>query len=202
MLRRALGKARLNSGARPLKISYRIVMPIYHRVPANLEGKYLQPLNRLKASNPRVYAEAIKKYKGREGVLSQRVPNLDCLWNDVLHCSPIHPSLVCNELNRRGIRIEQSRWFEIDPEQHGFSSLNTSIFLHPVREFGDFEQRDEDFAEFSLESLDLYRELPQATSKYFEECARDGENPLIFLWVPHVLFRGELKISSLKVIEV
>ena len=177
-------------------------MPIYHSIPPKLTGQFLQPLNRMKESNPELYSEFVEKYRGREFVLKQRVVNLDCLWNDVLHFSPVHPKFTKQALINCGIPTQVTRWFEIEPDAHGFNSSNTSIFLHPVREYGDFTDRAEDFVEYSSDKLSQYTALPQATLKHYEECKRDGKRPLLFCWVPHILHRGQLEISKLQIIEV
>lgn len=65
---------------------------LYHKVPPDFVGPILYPLNRLKQRLPDVYARQVKKYQGREAVLKRRIPHLNCLWNDVLHFSPVHPT--------------------------------------------------------------------------------------------------------------
>ena len=45
---------------------------LYHRVPENLIGETLYPLNELKTLYPDVYAEHVKKYEGREEKMDRR----------------------------------------------------------------------------------------------------------------------------------
>ncbi len=75
-------------------------MFVYHRVPDSLAGEFLCPLNMLRDTQPELYAQHIRKYEGREFVLSQTVPNLGCLWNDVLHFSPVHPKLIVEAMSK------------------------------------------------------------------------------------------------------
>ena len=42
---------------------------IYHRRAPDFAGERLLPLNRLKGPHPGLYAEAVKKYSGREWLL-------------------------------------------------------------------------------------------------------------------------------------
>ncbi|HVC08915.1 MAG TPA: hypothetical protein VNH15_03135 [Elusimicrobiota bacterium] len=57
-------------------------------------GKVLYPLNRLEAVYPDAAAKARAKYESREHLMAVRLPILDCLWNDVLHLSPLHPAKI------------------------------------------------------------------------------------------------------------
>ena len=75
---------------------------LYHRVPENMRGTTLYPLNQLRDAHPDVYAEAIKKYENRERVMRQVVIPFGCAWNDVLHFSPVHPSFAKSELQKYG----------------------------------------------------------------------------------------------------
>lgn len=47
---------------------------VYHRVPENLRGTVLYPLNMLKDVFPDIYTETVRKYEGREHVLETRIP--------------------------------------------------------------------------------------------------------------------------------
>lgn len=65
-------------------------MYVYHFKRKNMVGSKLIPLNKLKNIYPDIYKEHVKKYVGREKLLTKNIPLLDCLWNDVLHLSPIN----------------------------------------------------------------------------------------------------------------
>lgn len=77
---------------------------IYHMVPQNLTGEVLYPLNVLRTHLPEIYDAQVKKYSGREGVMAHKVPILECLWNDVLHFSPVHPSKIRDAIADAGWR--------------------------------------------------------------------------------------------------
>ncbi len=67
---------------------------LYHRVPPHMEGTILYPLNQLKDIHPKLYAQEVKKYEGRERLLLAEVQPLHCLWNDVLHMTAVSPDEV------------------------------------------------------------------------------------------------------------
>lgn len=173
---------------------------IYHAVPEQLEGPALRPLNALRSSNPDLYSKYLEKYRGREFVMQEKVFNLNCLWNDVLHFSPVHPTLVRKALADAGHKIKPRRWFVIDPERCGFTATNASIFKHSPRELGDNEGIESEFVPFSVNSLSEYCSIPEATIDYYQYCKQEGLSPLLFCWIPHVLFRGDIEIAALEII--
>ena len=67
---------------------------IYHKVPADMSGNILYPLNVMEKINPEIYEKAVKKYEGREYLMREVIPWLNCLWNDVLHFSIVHPTKI------------------------------------------------------------------------------------------------------------
>src|SRR5262245_12566503 len=66
---------------------------VYHRLP-KMHGKTLFPLNRMPDELADLRSAATKKYSWRVEVMSGKLPLLNCLWNDVLHFSPLHPNLL------------------------------------------------------------------------------------------------------------
>lgn len=75
---------------------------LYHWVPKDLQGDTLFPLNTLKEKYPDLYKKEASKYVGREQIMQDVLPILNCLWNDVLHFSAVHPSLVKEALFESG----------------------------------------------------------------------------------------------------
>lgn len=61
-------------------------------VSPDMVGDVLRPLNVLRETHPDLYPTKAAKYAGREWVMDQRIPTLDCKWNDVLQFSPIEPA--------------------------------------------------------------------------------------------------------------
>ncbi len=75
---------------------------LYHWVPDDMIGDTLYPLNILKHTHPDLYTKKVSKYIGREKVMDQIIPILDCLWNDVLHFTAVHPKDVKDALIKAG----------------------------------------------------------------------------------------------------
>jgi hypothetical protein len=175
---------------------------VYHWVPADLEGHILYPLNQLKNLYPFLYVTKAAKYQNREAVMQARLPLLDCLWNDVLHFSPVHPSKVQEALAEAGFERKLRRYYEVDPLAKGFNATNAVIFLHQRLKPENFQLQEADFRAFHAEELSSLGEFPTATLAYYREMFEQGKRPLVYLYVPHILYLGSLDIRDVKVIEV
>lgn len=167
-----------------------------------MEGSILYPLNQLRGKYPAVYARALRRYTGRESLLEERIPLLDCLWNDVIHFSPVHPQKVASAYRRAGGSWIRKTWLEIDLASAGFDSSNTVIFLHQPKQFGEMGLHAEDFLLFQVESMATMCELPHETVEHYEESFRQNRRPFLFLWVPHVLHKGTVDIANFRQIEI
>jgi hypothetical protein len=172
-------------------------MFVYHRRSSRFTGNVLHPLNVLRQLEPEIAAREIKKYEGREQLLEARVPPLDCLWNDVIHCSPVHPKLILGAMREIGFEIPTVKYFEIPVEHLGVSQ--TIIFCSRI---GQRQHSLDQYLEFNEINLDACQELPDATRIYYQSCRDEARLPLTFAGVPHVLFRGSIDVTGIGVIEI
>ena len=174
------------------------VTSVYHVLPERMVGSVLYPLNELRDRDPATFERARAKYEGREQVMELRVPLLDCLWNDVLHLSPVHPGEIVNALQAVGFTPDRRRFLEVDAGR--LEPSRTVLFLNST----DREHRfDEDqWKWFDSRAVAQHARLPQATRDYYAACARDSTRPFLFAHAPHVLFRGSLDVKGLTVLEV
>jgi hypothetical protein len=174
---------------------------VYHWVPADLMGHILYPLNELKSVYPSLYVTKAAGYRNREAVMQARLPLLDCLWNDVLHFSPVHPSKIQQALAEAGFARKLRRYYEVDPLAKGFDATNTVIFLHGRVKLENFQLEEADFRRFTPAELSSVGDIPEATLAYYREMYEQGKRPLVYLYVPHVLYQGRLDIRDVRVIE-
>ena len=170
---------------------------LYHRVPNNLTGKYIMPLNELRKVYPKVYDEEIKKYEGRESLLKIKIPILNCLWNDVLHMTAVHPDKVKLALKDSGYLMKKSEWFKINPNL--LDEENMIVYLYKSRLFNS---KSSEFVPLRTNDLQKYSSIGTKTKEDFREEISHGRKPLLFHFVPHILYKGKIKISDLEVIEV
>lgn len=166
--------------------------PVYHRVPKGLRGDTLYPLNKLKEIYPDLYEEHSKKYVGREELLTRRIPKLNCLWNDLLMFSPVHPELIEAALESSGHERKRQTWFEFDANR--LEPHLTLLTVEYDRDLDDYSAPEEHFEWFEPEALEKHRNVPPLTLRYYRETK--GEAPLLFFRIPHILYLGSIPIDS------
>lgn len=161
-----------------------------------MQGDVLFPLNALKKTHPDLYKKQASKYVGREQIMQYRLPVLNCLWNDVLHFSPVHPSEVKQALIEAGRKKPfDVEFFEIDP--HLLNPENTIVYLYKDSSIID-KTEENNFVKYNPEDIAQYSVLPKETKDYYKEMLSQGKNPLLFHRVPHILFKGSLNTLKIK----
>lgn len=172
---------------------------LYHRVPKNLTGHTLYPLNQLKEIHPDLYTDQVAKYAHRTALLKRTIPILDCLWNDVLHFSAIAPATLKNTLQVAGMGDKTFPAYQIDPTVldpnrtiiYTYQSLNRTPDI--------FEA---ECIPFSLDALADCTHIPEGTQTYYKEEFLAGRKPLLFHGIPHILYKGTLDVTDLPIITV
>ena len=169
---------------------------LYHWVPNDMQGDTLFPLNVLKETHPDLYEREASKYAGRENIMLHQIPFLDCLWNDVLHFSAIHPSVVKDALLEAGDRAPfDVEFFEVDP--HLLNPENTIVYLYKHRDMSGKLEED-NFTKYNPDDIAIYSDMPDETKQYYKEMLSEGKNPLLFHRVPHILYKGSLDTSNIR----
>ncbi|MEM7031811.1 MAG: hypothetical protein AAF629_19815 [Chloroflexota bacterium] len=173
---------------------------IYHIVPHNLTGSTLYPLNQLAELYPDIYAHHVKKYDGREDLTKQRIPVFNCLWNDVLQCSPVPPDQLQQAFREAGFHKFPKRWFRLDPQALGFNSHNTVIFHPKHRELGDFSIQPQQISPFSRQAVKELIHIPPAMMTHLHQSDPQGRRPLLFRYIPHIFHLGIIDIKAVPII--
>lgn len=179
---------------------------IYHRVPENMTGDRLIPLNLLKDIYPDIYFEQIKKYAGREVIMRQTIPTLNCLWNDVLHLSAIHPNKINQALREIGFKVKKNlHYYEIDANL--LEPENTTIFLDyhnnkdGTKKLGEL-MVPENFVVYDPENLEEYSTVPEETKSYYKRCFFNKTRVLSYQLTAHILYQGSINIKNVRIITI
>jgi hypothetical protein len=166
---------------------------VYHLVPPDLRGTVLYPLNQLKTIHPEIAAKQMAKYAGRVHVLQQRVPTLDCMWNDVLMFSPVHPAALKAAMEEAGHVRFPRRWFEINAQR--FTRDNTALYLP-----GETPEEAQ-IMPYEPGCLADYAHVSEAQKRFYRR-VEPGKPVLLFGGTPHVLYKGSLHIDQARVLEI
>ena len=160
-----------------------------------MEGTELIPLNAMFAKRPDLHAKYLEKYKDREEILERKIPLLDCLWNDVVQLLPLHPGQLFELQMQLGLidKLPPYRYFAIDSTQ-----------LDPDKTVVYFKTApgDENVTVKWLADVDtaMLQSVPDATKNYYESMVGTGEPVFNYQFVPHIVYRGTIDVSSVDVI--
>lgn len=164
---------------------------LYHKVPEGMLGNILYPLNQLKHIDPALYEKQKSKYIGREQVMLQNIPILNCLWNDVLHFTAIHPSEITKAL-KDGRKV---KYYQINALE--FDSNKAVVYLYSKPGVPDAEE----FIPFDPDQVSKFSKISQQTLNYYNEMLLMNKKPLLYHLSPHILFKGSIDISLSTIIE-
>lgn len=165
----------------------------------------LYPLNSLKSKFPDIYEKELSKYIGREHITQQRIPLFDnCLWNDVIFLTALHPQKLFDERRRAGWgSIKPRQYLKINPRTLDPAKLGVFLFKVKGEDVSSLLEAN-DFAAYSYDELKTYAVVSQATKDYFK-CEFDKGEPrikLFYRYIPHILYKGAIDISHSEIITV
>lgn len=185
---------------------------VYHRVPPKQRGITLYPLNQLKDIYPDLYLELNQNYATRRDIAALRIPPLgDCLWNDVLHFSPVHPSRLKAALSDAGHEMPETwrSFYQVDARF--LEPASTVIYqASKILWAGQFDIGEEslqigrDCSPFVPESLEALTEVTNTARSHYASVPPGGGPFPLFLGIPHVFYKGTLDttLDDVSIVEV
>ncbi len=162
-----------------------------------MKGNELIPLSKMLEVDSELRAKYLEKYEGREEILERKIPLLDCLWNDVVQLLPLNPVKLFELQKQLGAipGIPDYKYFKVD----------TSI-LDPSRTVVYFKTAPGEehvsvkwLKDVRLEEL---QEIPDATKNYYISMLGTGEPIFNYQFVPHILYRGTIDVSSVQIVDL
>jgi hypothetical protein len=183
---------------------------VYHGVPREMAGEVLYPLNQLAAIAPGLYEYQRSKYAGREAALDFRIPVLDLLLGDALHCAAVHPYHVFRARQEAGIESnvgQAGSWatgmFYAIPIERilrhravWYSAKTPWINSAPGEDVPDAAPEQE-FEPFDPARYQELRDVPAAHIAYLRLMKERGTRPLMFVHIPHIFVAGPIDVSGL-----
>ncbi len=175
---------------------------VYHVKTKSMEGSKLLPLNKLKDSFPDKYELYTQKYKGREHLLKKQIPLLGCLWNDVIHLAPIHPSVVYKTMIDHGLLEEKYQDMVIEVYKipvHLLDAERTVSYQSYNYDRNNFQPDLQKFCQFEKNK---YTEQLEVSDKQIEIWKNDkaaNKKLMLYSHTQHILTQTEIDISSLDI---
>lgn len=171
---------------------------VYHLIPKNFVGNVLFPLNRLKDSLPETYLSQAAKYAGREKMLERQIPKLNCLWNDVLHCSSLNPRILFEHLESIGLgSYSGTKWYKIPCSV--LENVPVAIYRAPAEPRKNLTLVDGDIELFNLMSWEEPSSLSVQAIDYFAKCKSEKTTLFAFQFIPHVLIKAQIDVTRLEI---
>lgn len=170
---------------------------LYHGVPEDMRGTEIVPLSEMMHVDGRLGAKYLAKYDGRESVIERKIPLLDCSWRDVVELLPLPPQKLFEYQKSLGLidDLPDYRYFQIDPDSLDMSRAVVFFKTAP----GDENTGVKWLADVDLAEL---QDIPEATKKYYESLVGKGEPVFNYQFVPHILYRGTIDVSTAEIISL
>lgn len=175
---------------------------IYHLKPKPFEGVSLIPLNRMDRDSE-LFKNHARKYEGREHLMEEIIPVLNCKWNDVVQFSALDPQIIVNKLKtiQDNFKLFRTEYFKIHVDQI-IGTYDAVVFDHDIsREKGNFKIKDHEITKLSSS----YRELvsvPNQTINFWKNVKVEGGKFLWFPYITHILVNGIIDTNDFEVCEL
>ncbi len=158
-----------------------------------MQGRILYPLNKLKDQYPGIYSKKAAKYQDREGVQERVIPHLNCRWNDVLFLCPVYPGKIIGKLREIGYSYPAEKFYEIDTGLLTHDKI--AVLTYPGNGI------EPQYLHQSPACMPGISELPVATEDYFKDCYAQKKRFLLFAYIPHVLYLGNVNTEHCPIVE-
>ena len=181
-------------------------MFIYHIKSNSFRGAKIYSLNKLRSIHPQEYKRQIEKYSYRKDLMDAYLPVVDCLWNDVIHLSPIDIGkafqIVLDTYESCGLdttdirkRYDGRAYFKIDTKELDLENIFIFLNRNRAKYKYDFKAVEEQFMTFEKGKNCLYGKVPERHIEYLKQCANKRDySPLLFKFIPHILYKDDIDI--------
>jgi hypothetical protein len=176
-------------------------MLLYHLVPEELSGTKLYPLNQLISISPGAYARAVAKYAGREEITQKVIPVFECLWNDVVFFSPVHPEKITQARREAGLVAEYEKkrsWLVLDSDVLDQSQM--LLYRHRPQWLIDQAADKTEyipFVEVSEAEKSQMTEMPEGA---LWSIRKFREQAFFQSYIPHVLYKGVIDVAGANIV--
>ena len=171
---------------------------VYHIKSPKFKGDYIYPLSQLEDVYPTLYKKEIKKYEDREKHPETKIDLLDARWKDCVNLSTLNPVKIFQMEELLGIPGYKN-------------SQDVEIFCFNIKDLSDYDmclyddnKSPKNKDAYKRVSPSSYKEtefVPIDTVRYFLECKKKGELPLIFGGVVHLMVADKISINKADIIK-
>lgn len=173
---------------------------IYHLKPEPMLGHELIPLNQMEGE---LYQGHVKKYQGRESLIEQMIPILNCKWNDVVQFSALNPQIILDEIKKYqpDLKLWRPQCFKVHKDQI-IGKYPAVLFNSDVnKQKGNYKITEKEISLFDEDYREL-TEVPQKTLECWQDALETNGKLLWFPFITHILIHGIIDTTDFEVIKL
>lgn len=162
-------------------------------------GNELIPLNLMDPKSD-LYKSHAKKYIGREALMEETIPLLNCKWNDVVQFSALDPQIILNELFKvqPTTKLTRMNYFKIKASSI-IDKYEAVIFNRKTpKTRNDFGIEGSEVSVFDQSYREI-KSVPFNTKNFWSKAKAKGQPLLLFPYIPHILVRAKIDTSDFEV---
>lgn len=175
---------------------------IYHLKPDPFVGTSLVPLIQMD-KNSDLFKNHARKYIGRESLMDEVIPSLNCKWNDVVQFSALDPQVIVDELKKiqPDLILVRPSYFKINIDDI-IEKYEAVIFQsRGGKNKGDFGIADDEITLLTQSYREL-REVPEQTIQYWIKAKKNNDKLLWFPFIQHILIKGVIETSRFEICQL
>jgi hypothetical protein len=176
---------------------------IYHLCPEPFEGTSLMPLNSMSKESD-LYKSHAKKYEGREHLMDEYIPKLNCKWNDVVQFSALDPQIIVNELvkHQENLKLIRLNYFKVHVKNIVAKYDTVVLDRKFFRDKGDFRIDESEVQYLNEENYQELTKVPSETINYWKRVKDDGGKFLWFPFIAHIMVKGLIDTTDFELCEL
>lgn len=167
---------------------------LFHLLPIDPHGEHLLPLNGLRSAHPDLYEVHAAKHQGREGVIDEPIPPLNCTWGDVIFLAPVDSTELLDALSRAGRPTSLPPAATLDAFRLDPGNCVIRLMRHGVDGHYPDPADEHDYLPFTTAALRAVSRVTVAAITRLENLAPNDPG-LPWVDVPHILHRGPIPLS-------
>ena len=150
-----------------------------------------------------LYKGHARKYEGREQLMEEIIPILDCKWNDVVQFSALDPQIIVDKLKTIQVdfKLFRTEYFKIHVSQI-VGVYDAVVFDRNTNRLkASFAMEDSEIVKLS-DSYKEVLEVPSDTVRFWNNAKNTSGKYLWFPFVPHILVKGVIDTKNFEICEL
>jgi hypothetical protein len=143
-----------------------------------------------------------EKYKGRENLMEEVIPLLNCRWNDVVQFSAINPQILIDKLKTivPGYKPRRTHFFKVPIT--AICSKYPAVVFSPKekRLMNDYKIKHHEVRLLSANDYSEQFIIPELNIEFWFDAYQNDRPLLLFPYVDHIMVKGEIDVSPFEIL--